>query len=284
MPDYLLQSLTQFKIPDNPKDSIGFVIAVVLFVALIIFMNVSKAVRNSFIFREKGLDIKKMIGQRVNSGFYKAIKNSGLDKKQALELQKILSSDGSDPLEILRDSASVDMIFNRVYNNLLQEGSFEEVEQKLLKLFLLRNGIEYLYSAEKHGNENGFARGYRRMQVDINCIFYMVTIKTIRVKMRAQKKLYVVADTKYSGRMLDISQGGCAVMAGQSIAIGSFIKIEFIINKTPVAALGKILRLNKSGGRWVYHIRFLKLSKKSIVILNAFIFGYKQDAGISTRR
>jgi hypothetical protein len=63
-------------------------------------------------------------------------------------------------------------------------------------------------------------------------------------------------------------------MAINALAINNLVKIDFSIGKQANAALGQIIRINKETNRSVYHIKFLKLSKQTIIDLNAFIFGY----------
>jgi hypothetical protein len=273
---YLLQSLSEFQIQTNPKDTIGFIVVVVLTTALFIYMNVSKTIRNSKAFKGEGIEIPKWNRPRVDPRFYRTIKSSGLSKREVAKLEKILGYDGGYPEEVLYDSAKLDASFEHAYDHILREYSSEDARQALLELFSIRNAIEYFLTAGKSGNAEIIPHKFRRKQTDIKCVLHVVITKKVRVKFKMQKKLVLANIPMYSGTVLNVSQSGCAILTTQSIKAGSFLKIEFNINDTLVIALGSVRRLNMNGDNWVYHIKFLKLSRNSIIALNSFIFGYKK--------
>jgi hypothetical protein len=272
---HLLQALSEFQIQADPKNAIGFIIAFVLLIAVLIYMNVSKAIMNSKAFRGEGVEIPKWHRPHVDPQFYRTIKSSGLTKREAEKLEKILEYSGDSPEEILYDNAKLDASFEHAYEQILREYPVEKMQSALLEIFSIRNAVEYFLAVKKSGNTEIVLHKFRRKQADIKCIFYLVIAKKVRVPLRKKKKLVLVDNPMYRGTLLNVSQGGCAIMTTQSIKAGSFLKIEFKINDTLVTALGSIQRLNMNGDNQVCHIKFLKLSRNSIITLNSFIFGYK---------
>ncbi|MDR1363658.1 MAG: PilZ domain-containing protein [Spirochaetaceae bacterium] len=268
---YLLQDITEFKIQSNPLDTAGFLIMLASLTALIIFLNVSKKVRNSAIFRGKGVAIAKKDDTSVDSAFYREVKHIGLDKREASVLEKILKDSDEDPIKALHNEEKTDECFNHYYKKISRDYRDEEALPLLLDLFSIRNAVEYFYAYEKN-TSNKVVRNYRRKSITSSCVFYLVV--SIKQKHSNKKKLLVEDDCKYKCDMLNVSQGGCAISMTQYIKAGQMIKIEFHILNKQISALGQILRLNKDGDNWIYHIKFLRLPKKSLVALNAYIFGY----------
>jgi hypothetical protein len=272
---YLLQDITEFKIQPNPLDAAGFLIVLSCLIALFIFLNVSKKVRDSGLFKNKGFVINKKNRVHVDSGFYHEVKHIGLNKREAAVLEKILKEKGEDPISVLYDETKTDEHFKEAYQNILRDRSGEEKLPVLLDLFSIRNAIEFFYANEKNTFGNTVVRNFRRKSIKSPCIFYLVISVNQDEKSGSRKELVVEEDCKYSGNMLDISQGGCAISINQSIKTGQMIKIEFTLTKQKIAALGQIIRFNKDGDNWIYHIKFLRMSNKSLVALNEYIFGYE---------
>jgi hypothetical protein len=272
MRPYLLQ-LSQIEIKSSPADAIGFFVVFCMLVALIIFLNVSKKIKNSDVFKGKGLNIKTNL-RVVDNNFYKHVKYIGLSKREASVLEKILKESGNNPVDVLGDSAKIDECFKYRYTKLMRENRSDEALPDILELFSIRNALEYFIATENNNLGNNIVRNFRRKNIKSECFFYLVIMTNIRVDSKVKKKLRVETDNRYSGIMLNISQGGCALSMVNNVKAGNMIKIEFNIGREHITALGQILRLNKEDGRWIYHVKFLKLPKKSIVALNAYIFEY----------
>ncbi|MDR2658442.1 MAG: PilZ domain-containing protein [Spirochaetaceae bacterium] len=271
---YLLQSIMQFKIQSNPSDTAGFLIAFVVLAALIIFLNVSRKIRNSAVFRGEGVVIPKKPHIHIDKDFYQKVKFIGLDKRETAFLEKILEESDEDPFTVLQNSAKTDECFKQMHDNIIREKHGEDAIPELMDLFSIRNAVEYFYANEAKPYSKNVIRNYRRRNINCVIIFYLVITIKQRSKFTTQKKLVVEDDCKYLGNMMNISQGGCAISMKQYVKAGQMIKIEFTINMNKITALAQILRLNKNVDNWIYHIKFLRLSKKSLVALNEYIFEY----------
>ncbi|MDR3193067.1 MAG: PilZ domain-containing protein [Treponema sp.] len=114
-------------------------------------------------------------------------------------------------------------------------------------------------------------RRFRRRRVSIPSSFYFVHLE--KTGSRNETKL-VVDKRKLSGNIMDISIGGCSILTKMSIPSGTRLKIEFVQDKTTVAALGQVLRTNRSGLSTIMHIKFLKISRKSLNAINTLVFEY----------
>jgi hypothetical protein len=269
---YHLQSITQFTIVPNPADVIGFVITFALLIALMIFMNVSKWIKNTAAFKGEGVWIKLKTGPKVDRSFYRKVKYLSLTKKEAAVLQKILGSDGGDPAVNLLDIAKVDENFRLDYKKILREKTPEDARDDLLELFSIRNAIELSLATEKNITGKNIVRNFHRKNTNITCKIYLVLLKN--VNLNGKKKLVLQHDTVYPGIIQGISQGGCSILAPGVLKSNSFIKIDFDIESHTGAALGQIMRINKEANQFIYHIKFLKLSKQTIIDLNTFVFEY----------
>ncbi|QQO07530.1 PilZ domain-containing protein [Breznakiella homolactica] len=121
-------------------------------------------------------------------------------------------------------------------------------------------------------------RRFKRKEVTISCYFSIVHIEEIKRGRKTERKMSV--DPRRSmGTILDISAGGCAVKTTSVVPVGSRIKITFENSEgRSLAALGQVLRTNRSGGLGIImHIKFIKITRKSLNAVNAMVFGYDQD-------
>jgi hypothetical protein len=267
---YILQSISQFAIKSNPTDVVGFIVTFAFLIVLIVFMNVSKRIKSSAIFNGRGVEIKTGTGLKLDRTFYGKVRYLDLSKKEAAILEKILKSDGGNPYANLLNSVKVDENFRLAYRKIVREKRMDEAQADLLELFSIRNTVEMGLLTEKKGTGKKLIRNFRRKNTNINCKIYLVIVNDSK----SQKKLVLQHDPMYPGIIQNISQGGCAMIAAGIFKINSMIKIDFNIGKQSDAALGQIIRINKETRNFIYHIKFLKLSKQTILDINTFIFEY----------
>jgi hypothetical protein len=116
-------------------------------------------------------------------------------------------------------------------------------------------------------------RRFRRRHTSIPSAFYFVHLE--KTGSRGGTKM-TVDNRKLSGNIMDISIGGCSILTKVSIPSGTRLKIEFYQGKTQIAMLGQVLRTNRSGLSTVMHIKFLKISRKSLNAINTLVFDYAE--------
>jgi len=125
-----------------------------------------------------------------------------------------------------------------------------------------------------HSNQLRFLsqRRFRRKQAVIACFMYLVYVDG-----SGKKQRLVVDKRRLTGNIADISVGGCSIKTTAPVQVGARFKIEFTQGENNVAALGQVLRTNKTGVNTIIHIKFLKVSLKSMNIINAFVYEYAHE-------
>jgi hypothetical protein len=114
-------------------------------------------------------------------------------------------------------------------------------------------------------------RRFRRRQTVVPVEFNMVRLEP---GPRKGEQKMVVDKRKAAGKILDVSVGGCSIQTSSAISAGVRLKIDFIAGKQHVVALGEVLRTNRNRTGTVMHIKFLKVPRKSLNMINALVFEY----------
>jgi hypothetical protein len=114
-------------------------------------------------------------------------------------------------------------------------------------------------------------RRFRRRQTVLPVEFNLVRLEP---GPRKREQKMVVDKRKAVGKILDISVGGCSVQTSSAISAGVRLKIDFIADKRHVIALGEVLRTNRNRTGTVMHIKFLKVPRRSLNMINALVFEY----------
>ena len=118
-----------------------------------------------------------------------------------------------------------------------------------------------------HSNNVRFLsqRRFRRRQANMQCALNLVVIEG------TGKKQHLIADKKrYKGLITDISVGGCSIKVMNPIKAGAMFKVEFQISDIILTALGQVLRTNRTNVNTIAHMKFLKISQKSMNTINSF--------------
>jgi len=125
-----------------------------------------------------------------------------------------------------------------------------------------------------HSNQLRFLsqRRFRRKQTAVTCSMFLVIVEG------SGKKQRLIADKrKLQGTIADISVGGCSIKTMTPIQVGARFKVEFLLCDINLAALGQVLRTNRTGVNTIIHMKFLKLTQKSMNVINSFVYEYSQD-------
>ena len=115
------------------------------------------------------------------------------------------------------------------------------------------------------------SRRFRRRQTRISAAFYLVKVESSGPR---KKKTLLVSKMQLHGDILDISIGGCSISTEVAAKAGQTIKIEFSGENASVAALGEVLRTNRTGRNTVMHVKFLKIPRKSLNYISAMVYQY----------
>jgi len=125
-----------------------------------------------------------------------------------------------------------------------------------------------------HSNQLKFLsqRKFRRRSAVIACFLNLVYVEG-----SGKKQRLIVDKRRINGNIADISMGGCSIKAMAPVQVGAKFKIEFMQSNANVAALGQVLRTNRAGMSTTIHVRFLKVSQKSMNIINAYVYEYSNE-------
>jgi len=125
-----------------------------------------------------------------------------------------------------------------------------------------------------HSNHLRFLsqRRYRRRQAVIPA-----TLNLVLVEGSGKKQRLIVDKRQNKGNIADISVGGCSVKMMSPVQVGARFKIECMVGDSSVAALGQVLRTNRTGANTIMHIKFLKLSQNSMNTINSFVYEYARE-------
>jgi hypothetical protein len=122
-----------------------------------------------------------------------------------------------------------------------------------------------------HSNQLKFLshRRYRRKQAAIACFMNLVYVEG-----SGKKQRLVIDKRRFAGTITDISVGGCSIKTSYPVQVGARFKIEYTEQGADIAALGQVLRTNRAGTTTVLHIKFLRVTQKSMNYINAYVYEY----------
>jgi hypothetical protein len=272
LPLFLLQGLGRFQIEANPVHGIIFLVGTALIVLVVIYLNKSKKIQNSTVFKTGIVDISDPKDPE-NKNFRKTANRYGLEDAEQKFLKNIFRKEKIALATFFDSKGSIDAGFASAVRALSRE---EGSDDDIAKLYAIRNKIEYCLStaeAVKGSAKRVNTRWYKRIKTNIPVVFYLVVEKEERTGAKTIKKLSLDS-VKCTGNMLDISSGGCALSTRGSYKTGMRLKLEFKIGKTSGVALAHILRINQNRNGNVLCARFLKVPVKSLNTINAFVFNY----------
>jgi len=135
-----------------------------------------------------------------------------------------------------------------------------------------RDGNPALQLAHSHQLRFLSQRRFRRRQASIACSLHLVYVEG-----SGKKQRLMVDKRRLQGNIADISVGGCSIKTMAPVQVGARFKIEFAQSDENLAALGQVLRSNRVGASTIIHVRFLRVSQKSMNVINAFVYEYGRE-------
>jgi hypothetical protein len=201
----------------------------------------------------------------------------------------LIISNGKDKINVIVLSAKAENIVVEAPKNIL--GSQIKIAKgtKLNVLFFSKSNKGFSFETRvtgytnyhghqamllAHSNQIKFLsqRRYRRRQTAIACFMSLVYIEG-----SGKKQRMVVDKRRFNGTIADISVGGCSIKTTAPVKVGARFKIEFSQEDNNLAALGQVLRTNKSGINTVIHIKFLRVAQRTMNLINAFVYEYSNE-------
>ena len=117
-----------------------------------------------------------------------------------------------------------------------------------------------------------------RIETRLNAKFYPVIIAAGEGTQRA-----VISEQGHAGKIVDLSESGCAMLAGRGLKKNTRMKVDFLLTDTKrIVALGIVVNISKTGDDRVqrYHIMFTKIgpqSRNNILLYVYNIFGEREE-------
>jgi hypothetical protein len=123
--------------------------------------------------------------------------------------------------------------------------------------------------------KNLVQRRFRRRQITLPCVFYLIRVEITGSGSKKTKKM-IVNKSGLTGNIMNISIGGCAIKTNSSVDAGKRLKITLNPpGSQSIAVLGQALRVNSSGAaNATIHVKFIKVPRRAMNAINATVFEY----------
>jgi c-di-GMP-binding flagellar brake protein YcgR len=124
-----------------------------------------------------------------------------------------------------------------------------------------------------------------RIETRINAKFFPVIVPAGEGAPKA-----VVSERGHSAKLIDLSETGCAMLAGRGLKKNTRLKIDFLLTDTKrIVVLGIVVNISNTGDERVkrYHVMFTKVGPKSrnnILLYVYNIFGEREEEDNRKRR
>jgi len=119
-------------------------------------------------------------------------------------------------------------------------------------------------------------RSAKRKEISRPAVLYLVNIMESGEKKNAGRQAVVNKARSLLGTMQDISAGGCAIAAQNTVPTGSLVKVDFETTRgKPVTIFGKVRGITPNSSRSrIVHIQFTNVSRKHMNAIRDFVYEY----------
>lgn len=137
-----------------------------------------------------------------------------------------------------------------------------------------KDGREIMYISHTNSLSPVQRRNAKRLATNTSCTFSAVEVsrdETGKVKLNRK-------ESKYPGKIVDISSTGCRMKCNMPIKKGQLIYVDFCIDgKNSDSALGSIVNTNKStdSDTYIIHIHFIDVKLTVRNRISAIVYGYE---------
>jgi hypothetical protein len=208
--------------------------------------------------------------------------------RQIKENTKLTITSGRDKIDVAVISAKDEYLTVETPKNILGSQLKIAKGSKLNVLFFTKSNKGFSFETHvtgnsvilgksvtllAHSNQLKYLshRRYKRRQAAIACFMNLVYVEGTGKKQRL-----VIDKRRFTGTITDISVGGCSIKTTAPVQVGARFKIEYTEKNSTVAALGQVLRTNRAGMTTVLHIKFLRVTQKSMNQINAYVYEYNE--------
>jgi len=282
---YPLQTLSQFNTESwdvSPMHKFS-IIGIFVIIAIFVFLNVSKTVKNSKVFQSGSVDIKTSEDNEFHSYAQSKYK---LNRREINYLFAMLKGERAEPIECLKNPKLLDNAFKANYQNLIKDLDYSpNVAKELRTLFAIKKVISYFDRVHAAGNSQFRTELRQSLRKNLYAACTYTIVEEVTEKKNGQKitKL-VLTDKIFTGIFVDISAVGCAFKSDKQCRTATKIKIEWTLDNIKMAALGVVVRVNKDKSGIVMHVKFLKVPDKAFFHISAFVYDWSTPAPTRRRR
>jgi c-di-GMP-binding flagellar brake protein YcgR len=138
-----------------------------------------------------------------------------------------------------------------------------------------------IYLAHSQKLERKQKRQSVRVETRLNARFFPVVVSTAE---GVQKP--VISERGHAAKLIDLSESGCAMLAGKGLTKNARMKIEFDLTEVKhIVTLGVVVNISKTADERVsrYHIMFTRIgpqSRNNILLYVYNIFGEREDEDV----
>ncbi len=119
------------------------------------------------------------------------------------------------------------------------------------------------------------SRRHQRRDLREACTFRRVRVEVRKERGKSLKNVFV-ENMPIPGTAVDISAGGISIQTANPLDAQEYLKIDFDVGEGSFVAFGIVVRTNRLRGGGVMHVRFVKISRKAINSVLAYVYGYSE--------
>ena len=119
-------------------------------------------------------------------------------------------------------------------------------------------------------------RQTKRKEINKPVVLYLVNIVETKDKRDSVRQAVVNKAHSLLGSLQDISSGGCAILARNSVPRGSLVKVDFETARgKPVTVYGKVRGVTANASRSkILHVQFTNVSRKHMNTIRDFVYEF----------
>jgi hypothetical protein len=117
------------------------------------------------------------------------------------------------------------------------------------------------------------SRRNQRRESRLSCHFYLLHVRAVKDRGKIVKNIQV-EKAAVAGILTDLSAGGASMQTMSPVKSGEFIKLEFDVGNGNRMAYASVVRTNRLRNGASMHLKFVKISRKTVNEILAYVYGY----------
>ena len=117
------------------------------------------------------------------------------------------------------------------------------------------------------------SRRNQRRESRLSCHFYLLHVRAVKDRGKIVKNIQV-EKAAVAGVLIDLSAGGVSMQTMSPVKAGEFIKLVFDLGNGNRMAYASVVRTNRLRTGTSMHLKFVRISRKTINEILAYVYGY----------